>query len=141
MIFESYSAEDTKNIAFSISKNAKTGQVFCLCGDLGTGKTVFAKGFAEGLSIFEHITSPTFTIVNEYEGSVPFYHFDVYRIGDTSEMDEIGIDEYLYNEGICLIEWAELIADVIPKEATWIFISKDLAKGDDFRQIKVEVSQ
>lgn len=137
-IVESFSHEDTYNIGFELGKNVKKGQIFCLDGDLGVGKTVFTKGFAKGLGISEDISSPTFTIVLEYhDGRMPFYHFDVYRIGDVYEMDEIGYEEYFFGEGVCLIEWASLVEEIIPKEAVKIVIAKDLEKGFDYRTITI----
>lgn len=138
-VFETYSAEETKELGRRISLEAKEGDVFCLNGDLGTGKTVFTKGFAEGMGITEPISSPTFTIVQEYHsGRMPFYHFDVYRIADPEEMYEIGFDEYLFGGGVCLIEWAELIKEIIPKNSIKLSIEKDLDKGFDYRKITVE---
>ena len=137
-IIESFSHNDTYNIGFELGKNAKKGQIFCLDGDLGVGKTVFTKGFAKGLGVSEDISSPTFTIVLEYhDGRMPFYHFDVYRIGDVYEMDEIGYEEYFFGEGVCLIEWASLVEEIIPKEAIKIVIAKDLEKGFDYRTITI----
>jgi len=137
-ILESFSHEDTYNIGFELGKNAKKGQIFCLDGDLGVGKTVFTKGFAKGLGVDEDISSPTFTIVLEYhDGRMPFYHFDVYRIGDVYEMDEIGYEEYFFGEGVCLVEWASLVEEIIPKEAVKIVIAKDLEKGFDYRTITI----
>jgi tRNA threonylcarbamoyladenosine biosynthesis protein TsaE len=122
-----------------IGEKAKKGQIYCLIGDLGVGKTVFTKGFAQGLGISEHITSPTFMIVNEYHsGRLVFNHFDVYRIEDSDEMYEIGYEEYFYDEGVCLVEWANLIDELIPDGAIWIKIEKDLEKGLDYRKISVE---
>lgn len=138
MIIESFSAEDTFAVGKAIGNNATTGNIYCLKGDLGVGKTVFTKGMAEGLGIIEHITSPTFTIVNVYEGKMPFYHFDVYRITDVDEMYEIGYEEMFFGDGVCLIEWAQLIKDIIPKQAIWISIEKDLSKGFDYRKITIE---
>lgn len=138
MIKEVFSEEETFELAKALAQDAKAGDIYCLCGDLGVGKTVFTKGFAKGLGIDEHITSPTFTIVNEYNGRLPFYHFDVYRIGDIDEMYDIGFEEYIYGGGICLIEWAELIKELIPGDAIWIKIEKDLEKGVDYRKIEVE---
>ncbi len=136
MIYESYTAKDTEEIGRKLGEEAKAGALYCLIGDLGVGKTIFTKGFARGLGIGEHVTSPTFTIVNEYhDGRLPFYHFDVYRIEDSEEMYEIGYEEYFYNDGICLVEWANLIDDIIPEEAKWITIEKDLEKGLDYRRI------
>lgn len=144
MLKEVFSEQETYDFAYSLAQNAKSGDIYCLCGDLGVGKTVFTKGFAKGLGIDEHITSPTFTIVNEYKASEPFshfYHFDVYRISDSAEMYEIGFDEYVYGDGVCLIEWADLIEDLIDEldrqKVKWITISKDLEKGLDYRKIEV----
>jgi tRNA threonylcarbamoyladenosine biosynthesis protein TsaE len=138
LIYESFSAEDTKKVGNELGNNARKGQIYCLIGDLGVGKTVFTKGFAEGLEIDEHITSPTFTIVNEYNcGRLPFNHFDVYRIEDADEMYEIGYEEYFYDEGVCLVEWANLIEELLPDDAIWIKIEKDLDKGLDYRKITV----
>ena len=134
MIIESYSAQDTYDLGKKLGKEAKEGQVFCLDGDLGVGKTVFTKGLAQGLGIEEPIQSPTFTIVREYEeGRLPFYHFDVYRIGDVEEMDEIGYEDYVYGGGVCLIEWANLIEEILPDHYTKIEILKNLEKGFDYR--------
>ncbi len=137
-IIESFSHKDTYNIGFELGKNAKKGQIFCLDGDLGVGKTVFTKGFAKGLGISEDISSPTFTIVLEYhDGRMPFYHFDVYRIGDVYEMDEIGYEEYFFGEGVCLIEWAMLVEEIIPEDAIRIRITKELDKGFDYRMVTI----
>lgn len=139
MTYESYSPEDTFNIGFTLGKEARPGDIYTLLGDLGVGKTVFTQGFAEGLGIDEPVNSPTFTIMQIYdEGRIPLYHFDVYRIGDVSEMDEIGYEEYFYGDGACLIEWANLIEEIIPKEAIRIKITKDLEKGFDYRKIEIE---
>lgn len=139
MVYESNSPEETLEIAFKIAQSARAGDIFCLYGDLGVGKTVFAQGFAKGLGVKECINSPTFTIVQVYdEGKMPFYHFDVYRISDAEEMFEIGYEEYFYGEGVCLIEWADLIKELLPEQITKITISKSLAKGLDYRKISVE---
>lgn len=139
MVYESNSPEETLEIAFKIGQSARAGDIFCLYGDLGVGKTVFAQGFAKGLGVKECINSPTFTIIQVYdEGKLPLYHFDVYRIGDSEEMFEIGYEEYFYGEGVCLIEWADLIKDLLPEQITKITISKSLAKGLDYRKISVE---
>lgn len=136
---ESFSDKDTYNLGVELGRNAAKGQIYCLDGDLGVGKTVFTKGFAKGLGVNEDISSPTFTIVLEYhDGRVPFYHFDVYRIGDIYEMDEIGYEEYFFGEGVCLIEWASLIDEIIPENAVKITIKKDLEKGFDYRMITIE---
>lgn len=141
MITETHNSKETYELGFNMGKSAKAGDVYCLDGDLGVGKTVFTQGFAKGLGISEPINSPTFTIVQEYhEGRLPLYHFDVYRIGDITEMDEIGYEEYFYSEGVCLIEWGNLISEIMPENATYITISKDLSKGFDYRRIEVKNS-
>lgn len=139
MVIQSFSAEDTFRQGKEIGQKVKPGQVICLYGDLGVGKTVFTKGFAEGLDIHEPIQSPTFTIVREYEeGRIPLYHFDVYRIGDIEEMDEIGYEDYVYGDGVCLIEWANLIDEILPEHYQKITIRKNLEKGFDYREIEME---
>ena len=141
MITETHNSKETYELGFNMGKSAKAGDVYCLDGDLGVGKTVFTQGFAKGLGINEPINSPTFTIVQEYhEGRLPLYHFDVYRIGDITEMDEIGYEEYFYSEGVCLIDWGNLISEIMPENATYITISKDLSKGFDYRRIEVKNS-
>jgi tRNA threonylcarbamoyladenosine biosynthesis protein TsaE len=137
MMYETNNEAETLAIGKKLGEAAKAGQIYCLNGDLGVGKTVFTKGFACGLGIKEHITSPTFTIVNIYEGRLSFYHFDVYRISDEEEMYEIGCDEYFYGDGVCLVEWAELIKGLLPDNVININISKDLEKGLDYRKIEV----
>mgnify|MGYP001856380828 CR=1 FL=1 len=137
MIIETYSQDETEKIGYDTAIKALPGQVYCLSGYLGVGKTVFTRGLARGLGIDEHISSPTFTIINEYEGRLPLYHFDVYRVADPEEMDYIGCDEYFFGNGVCLIEWAELIEDIIPENAVWIKIEKDLEKGTDYRKITI----
>lgn len=139
MIYEVTEEKETEALGFKLGKEAKAGDIYCLSGDLGVGKTVFTRGFARGLNIDEPITSPTFTIVNEYHsGRLAFYHFDVYRIDDEDEMYNIGFDEYIDGDGVCLIEWAELIAGIIPDNARKILIEKDLDKGFDYRKITIE---
>ena len=140
MEFLSNSPEDTEDIGRILGSIAQRGYIVCLEGELGAGKTQFAKGFAKGLGINGHITSPTFTIINEYNGRIPLYHFDAYRINDVEEMYEIGCDEYFFGEGVCLIEWANLIEDIIPKENIKISISKDMEQGVYFRKITLETS-
>ena len=138
-IIESYSADDTFSIGKEIGENAKPGSVYTLIGDLGVGKTVFTQGVAKGLEIIEPISSPTFTILQVYEeGRIPFYHFDVYRIGDVEEMEEIGYEDCFYGDGICFIEWANLIEEILPKNYTQVTIEKDLEKGFDYRKITIE---
>lgn len=139
MIIETRSPEETFALGEKIGRQARKGQVYTLTGDLGTGKTVFTQGVAAGLGIRESVNSPTFTIVQVYEeGRLPFYHFDVYRIGDIEEMEEIGYDDYFFGEGICLIEWAELIEEILPENRIFITIQKDLEKGFDYRRIIIE---
>ncbi len=142
MITETFSEKETRELGERLGKEAVPGSVYTLTGDLGTGKTVFTQGFARGLGIREHVNSPTFTIVQEYnEGRLPFYHFDVYRIGDIEEMDEIGYEDYFYGDGVCLIEWAELVEELLPSQRTAVRIEKDLEKGFDYRKITVEAIQ
>ena len=139
MRIESNSAEDTFALGKQCGQKAAAGQVYCLYGDLGVGKTVFTQGVAAGLGITEPVSSPTFTIVQVYEeGRLPFYHFDVYRIGDIEEMEEIGYDDYFFGKGICLIEWAELIEEILPDDRISITIEKNLEQGFDYRRITVE---
>jgi len=139
MILDSYSEKDTYDLAKMTAAEARKGDIICLDGDLGCGKTVFAKGFAEGLGVKEPVTSPTFTIVKEYhDGRLPMYHFDVYRIADPDEMNAIGYEEYFFSDGVSLIEWSELISDLIPESAIHITIRKDPAKGDDYRSIEID---
>lgn len=139
MTFESNSDTDTRQFARDLGKKAKVGQVYALIGDLGVGKTVFTQGFAEGLEISEWINSPTFTIVQEYvDGRLPFYHFDVYRIGDPEEMYEVGFDDYVYGEGVSLIEWANRIEEILPEDVITVRIDKDLDKGFDYRRIEID---
>lgn len=136
MIQESFEEQDTFRIGKQLGETAKPGDIFLLEGDLGVGKTVFAKGFAAGLGITEPITSPTFTILQEYEeGRIPLYHFDVYRIADPEEMYELGYEGYFFGEGVCLIEWASLIEELLPANCRTIRIEKDLEKGFDYRRI------
>lgn len=135
---ESLTWEDTFSLGEKLGRTVKGGTVICLNGDLGVGKTVFTQGFAKGLGIDEPINSPTFTIVQEYHtGRLPFYHFDVYRIGDISEMDDIGYEDYFFGDGVCLVEWACLIEDIIPEDAIVVTIEKNLEKGFDYRLITI----
>ncbi len=130
------SPKETYEFAFGLAKEAKPGDIICLDGDLGVGKTVFTQGFAAGLGIEGPVNSPTFTILQIYdEGRLPLYHFDVYRIGCSDEMDELGYEEYFFGEGVCLIEWSTIISDIIPDEAKHVIIEKDLEKGFDYRRI------
>lgn len=139
MIIETHSEQETYELGKHLGEHASAGEVFTLEGDLGVGKTIFTKGFAKGLQIEEAISSPTFTIVQVYEsGRLPFYHFDVYRIGDVEEMDEIGFEDYVYGDGVSMIEWANLIEEILPGNCRNILIEKDLEKGFDYRKITID---
>lgn len=139
MIIETFSEKETYELGLKLGKECLAGQVYTLIGDLGVGKTVFVQGFAEGIGTSEYVNSPTFTIVQVYDdGRIPLYHFDVYRIEDEEEMYEVGFDEYLYGEGVCLIEWADLVKGMIPRGHTRIEICKDMEKGFDYRRISIE---
>ncbi|HJB16000.1 MAG TPA: tRNA (adenosine(37)-N6)-threonylcarbamoyltransferase complex ATPase subunit type 1 TsaE [Candidatus Blautia excrementipullorum] len=139
MVIETRSPEETFALGEKIGKAAVPGQIYTLTGDLGVGKTVFTQGVAAGLGITGAVSSPTFTIVQVYEeGRLPFYHFDVYRIGDIEEMEEIGYDDYFFGEGVCLIEWAELIEEILPEKRISVVIEKDLTQGVDYRRISVK---
>lgn len=137
-IIESRSAADTFAYGKALGKKATPGEVYTLTGDLGVGKTVFTQGFAAGLGITEPVSSPTFTILQSYEeGRLPLYHFDVYRIDDVEEMEEIGYEDCFYGEGVCLIEWADLVREILPEDCIRITIEKDLSKGFDYRRISI----
>ena len=139
MIIETNSAKETFLLGEKLGRQAAAGQIYTLNGDLGVGKTVFTQGVAAGLGIAEPVNSPTFTIIQEYEGGrLPFYHVDVYRIGDIEEMEEIGYDDYFFGEGVCLIEWAELIEELLPENIISITIEKNPEKGFDYRKITIE---
>ena len=139
MVTETRSPEETYALGEKIGKAAQPGQIYTLTGDLGVGKTVFTQGVAAGLGITEPVSSPTFTIVQVYEdGRLPFYHFDVYRIGDVEEMDEIGYEDYVYGQGVSLIEWANLIEEILPQDYQEVTIEKDLTQGFDYRKITVD---
>lgn len=139
MVYDSFDTKDTFQLGYKLGQNAASGDVVCLIGDLGVGKTVFTQGFAKGLGIEEPVSSPTFTIVQVYEeGRLPFYHFDVYRISDVEEMDEIGYEEYIYGDGVSFIEWADLIEEILPEHYQKITIEKNLEKGFDYRKITIE---
>ena len=138
MEYISNNPEETFKIAAAFAAGLRIGDVVTLNGDLGAGKTAFTKGLAEGLGISDCISSPTFTIINCYEGRVPLYHFDVYRIEDIDEMYEIGYDEYVGGDGVAVIEWAEKIRDILPTPRYDIFIQRDEKKHDDFRRIRIE---
>ena len=139
MVIETRSPEETFQLGFSLGQKAKLGQVYTLTGDLGVGKTLFTQGFAKGLNISEPVSSPTFTIIQIYEeGRLPFYHFDVYRIADVEEMEEVGFEEYIFGDGVSLIEWANLIQEILPERYTDIVIKKDLEQGFEYRSITIE---
>ncbi|MDD6066017.1 MAG: tRNA (adenosine(37)-N6)-threonylcarbamoyltransferase complex ATPase subunit type 1 TsaE [Firmicutes bacterium] len=139
MIVETRNEKETFKLGYSIGKKAQAGQIYTLTGDLGVGKTVFTQGLAAGLGIEEPVNSPTFTIVQIYEeGRLPFYHFDVYRIGDVEEMEEIGYEDYFYGEGVCLIEWANLVEEILPRPVIAVLIEKNLEKGFDYRKITID---
>jgi len=138
MIIETNSDKETFDFGKRLGEKAGKGDIFCLDGDLGTGKTVIAKGIAAGLGVKEPVSSPTFTVVKEYhEGRLPFYHFDVYRIEDPLEMEEIGYEDYFYGDGVTVIEWSDMIEDLIPGNALRIRLIKSPDKGFDFRQISI----
>ena len=138
MKYISNSYEETQKIAADFAKTLKEGDVLCMYGDLGVGKTAFVQGLAKGLEIDEPITSPTFTIVNEYSGTLPLYHFDFYRIADSDEMYEIGYEEYVYGDGVSVIEWPQLIDDILPEKRYDIEIAKDYDKGENYRTIEIK---
>lgn len=136
---ESAGPEDTHACGRMLGEGCRPGQVYCLTGDLGTGKTVFTQGFARGLGIREPVNSPTFTIQQVYEGGrMPFYHFDVYRIGDIQEMEEIGYEDCFYGDGVCLVEWGDLIREILPEPYLQVTLEKDLEKGYDYRKITIK---
>ena len=138
-VFESFSAEDTFTFAKELGQTCKGGEIILLHGELGVGKTVFSQGLGKGLGIEEPICSPTFTILQIYEeGRLPLFHFDVYRIADIEEMDEIGYEDYFFGEGVCLIEWASRISEILPADCVSITIEKVLEKGLDYRRITIE---
>ena len=140
MIIDSYNPQDTYQLGYSLAVDAKKGSLYCLRGELGVGKTVFTQGFAKGLGIEEYVNSPTFTLVKEYQGrDMTLYHFDLYRILDVEEMFEIGYEEYFYGEGVCLVEWADKIEEILPKERNLILIEKDLEKGFEYRKITCQL--
>lgn len=138
VVTETEQPEQTFGLGHMLGRDSRAGQVYTLTGDLGVGKTVFTQGFAAGLGIREPVNSPTFTILQVYEeGRLPFYHFDVYRIGGAEEMDEIGYEDCIYGGGVCLIEWADLIKEILPEQYTEVKIEKDLERGFDYRRISV----
>ncbi|MCI8770378.1 MAG: tRNA (adenosine(37)-N6)-threonylcarbamoyltransferase complex ATPase subunit type 1 TsaE [Lachnospiraceae bacterium] len=137
-VFQSYSVDDTFSFGIRLGESCSPGDIILLNGDLGVGKTVLSKGIGEGLGIQEPISSPTFTVLQIYEeGRMPLYHFDVYRITDVEEMEEIGYEDYFYGQGLCLVEWASLIEEILPDHAVSVTIEKDLEQGTDYRKITV----
>lgn len=138
MIIETYSQDETRELGKAIGAKLEAGDVVCLTGDLGVGKTVLVQGIAEGLGIEEGICSPTFTLIQEYyEGRLPLYHFDVYRISNVTDMDELGYEEYFYGKGVCLVEWGEMVRELFPENTVYITIEKNLEKGFDYREITI----
>lgn len=139
MVFQSNGPEETRMLGQLLGESSRPGQVYTLTGDLGVGKTLFTQGFAAGLGISEPVSSPTFTIMQVYDtGRLPFYHFDVYRISDVDEMEEVGWEDYIYGDGVCMVEWAELIREILPESRFRVRIEKDLEKGFDYRRITLE---
>jgi len=138
MIFESFSQDNTEEFGRKMGQAATAGEVYCLIGDLGAGKTAFARGFARGLGVLDDITSPTFAIVNEYSGRLALSHFDVYRINDVTEMEDTGYEDYFYGDGVTLVEWADMVEELWPPGAVVVRIERDAAGDDDFRRIVVE---
>lgn len=139
-ILESHSEAETFAYGKALGEKALPGEVYSLTGDLGVGKTVFTQGFAAGLGVREPVNSPTFTILHSYEeGRLALYHFDVYRIGDVEEMEEIGYEDCFYGDGVCLIEWSSLISEILPEKAVYVVIQKEPEKGFDYRKIRITV--
>ncbi|MCH5184783.1 MAG: tRNA (adenosine(37)-N6)-threonylcarbamoyltransferase complex ATPase subunit type 1 TsaE [Oscillospiraceae bacterium] len=138
MMYESHSEKDTRKIAEKFASDIRSGDVICIDGELGAGKTVFVSAFAKALGVTEYISSPTFTVVNEYSGKIPVFHFDVYRITDAEQMYDIGFDEYIFGNGVCIIEWSRNIEEILPRGRYEITIRRDYSKGDDYREIKIK---
>ncbi len=136
-VYLSHSEQETRSLAEALAKSARPGQTYCLCGGLGAGKTAFAKGFAEGLGVQDEVVSPTFTLMHEYRGRLPLYHFDIYRLPDEDALYDIGFDEYRDANGICLIEWADQLPEAMPEDAVWIHIEPDPEKGTNYRTITI----
>lgn len=138
MIIETFSSEETAELGRKIGRLVQPGDIICLNGDLGVGKTVFTQGIADGLEIDDSICSPTFTLIQEYEqGRIPLYHFDVYRISGPWDMDDLGYEDYFFGNGVCLVEWGCLIEELLPEDTIMITIEKDLEKGLDYRKITI----
>lgn len=138
-VLMTYSANETYELGKNMGQQAVKGQVYCLTGDLGTGKTVFTQGFAAGLGVKAYVDSPTFTIVKEYhDGRMPFYHFDVYRITDASQMDDLGYEEYFFGEGVCLVEWGREVKEILPSDTIYVDIEKNLGISDEYRKITIK---
>lgn len=137
-IIETRTSEETFQLGKRLGETAQRGDIYALVGDLGVGKTVFSKGFAEGLAIDEVISSPTFTLINEYQGGrLPLYHFDIYRIEEAEELDAIGFQDYIYGDGVCLVEWANRTPEIFPEHTVWIKIEKDYMQ-EDYRKVSVD---
>lgn len=129
------SLSEMEDFGYRLGCLLKGGEVITLNGDLGAGKTSLTKAIARGLGIEEHITSPTFTIVNEYEGRLKLYHFDVYRLESPEEMYDLGYEEYFYSDGVSVVEWAEIVYEVLPEDKLDIYIYR--GDGDEERQLKL----
>jgi len=138
VILKTITELETMKAGYALGSILKKGDVVCLEGDIGVGKTVFVKGMAASLDVKEYVTSPTFTIVNEYNGKFPVYHFDVYRISDLEEMSEIGFEEYIYGDGVTIVEWADLIREILPGECIWIKLERDSSENGDMRIISID---
>lgn len=139
MIIDTFSPEETYAAGKRTAQKLEPGAVVCLVGDLGAGKTVFTQGIACGLGIGEPVCSPTFTLIQEYHGGrIPLYHFDVYRIDGPWDMDELGYEEYFYGGGVCLVEWGNLIRELLPEHTVYIDIAGDHSKGFDYRRISIQ---
>ncbi len=136
--FHTESVEETSGIGERLGRLLSKGNIICLSGDLGAGKTSFAKGIAKGLEVKDYVTSPTYTIINEYEGRLPMYHFDAYRLNNAEEMDELGYEEYFFGDGAVVLEWADIVRDIIPAERLWITILN--SRGDNTREIIMEAT-
>lgn len=133
--FETENPQETRALGREIAQTLAPGAILALVGDLGCGKTALVKGIVDAFGDGEEVTSPTFTLVNEYDGEIPVYHFDVYRLENPSEEECDWMDEYFFSEGICLIEWADNIRDILPENTLWITFAKNPEKGENYREI------
>jgi len=139
IIYESFSQKSTEEYGREMARAAMAGQIYALIGDLAAGKTAFARGFARGLGIEADITSPTFGIVNEYRGRLPLYHFDVYSIKHIQEMEDTGYEEYFWGDGVSLVEWADIIEQILPTDVIYVNFERDTSLGENYRRIKVAI--